>query len=256
MSPQGTLILQCLGEVSAQRKQQADDAALALGVRHVKQFQQLRFEQTYGDMLSIPRYAAATRFFLDELYGPSDFTRRDDEFARIVPPLVRLFPQQIVDTVLALAQLHALSESLDADMARAVDGEPLDGVAYASAWRSVGRPEDREQQVALMLAVGTALDRYTRNPLLRHSLRLMRGPAHAAGLGALQRFLETGFETFRAMGGAASFLEAVADRERGLAARLFAGGNVPNVTGWTGTPPGVIAGSSSATRSGPEGPSH
>lgn len=226
MSPQGNLILQCLNDVSAQRRQRADDAALALRVRRVKQLQQQRFEQTYADMLATPRYAAAARFFLDELYGPGDFTHRDDEFARIVPPLVRLFPQEIVGTVLALAQLHALSESLDTDMALAIDDGVLDGIAYAQAWRSVGRREDRERQVALMLAVGTALDRYTRNPLLRHSLRLMRGPSQAAGLGSLQRFLETGFETFRAMGGAAGFLDAVAGRERALAADLFAGGNI------------------------------
>jgi len=78
----------------------------------------------------------------------------------------------------------------------------------------------------LMLAVGTALDKYTRNPLLRHSLRLMRSPAKAAGLGALQQFLETGFDTFRAMGGAQEFLHTIAQRERALAALLFAGGAV------------------------------
>jgi hypothetical protein len=88
----------------------------------------------------------------------------------------------------------------------------------------------RERQIALMLAVGSALDRYTRNPLLRHSLRLMRGPAHAMGLGTLQEFLESGFDTFRDMRGAAFFLDTVATRERDLAARLFGGGDVAEMT--------------------------
>ena len=61
-----------------------------------------------------------------------------------------------------------------------------------------------------MMAVGSALDRYTRNPLLRTSLRLMRGPAAAAGLGVLQAFLERGFDTFRDMRGAQEFLATVA----------------------------------------------
>lgn len=230
MSPQGALILQCLQDVSAQRKLRAEDAALAHAARRVKQFQQARFEETYADMLAHPRYAAAARFFLNDLYGPSDFARRDDEFARIVPALVRLFPHEIVSTVLALAQLHSLSESLDTEMARAMDQRPLDGEAYGRAWRAAGRREDREQQIGLMLAVGTALDRFTRNTLLRHSLRLMRGPSQAAGLGALQSFLESGFETFRAMKGAAVFLEAVATRERALSALLFDGGRVPGET--------------------------
>lgn len=223
---QGAVILQSLQDVSMQRKLRADDPVLALRVRRIKQFQHTRFERTYADMLADPRYAAAARFFLDDLYGPADFARRDDEFARIVPALVRLFPENIVATVMALAQLHSLSESLDTEMARNIDEGPIDGATYGRAWRSVGRRQDRERQVDLMLEVGAALDRYTRSAVLRHSLRLMRGPSQAAGLASLQRFLETGFETFRAMKGATVFLEAVAARERDLSRRLFDGGSV------------------------------
>jgi hypothetical protein len=72
------------------------------------------------------------------------------------------------------------------------------------------------------LEVGTALDGLTRKPGLRQSLRLMRGPARAAGLAALQSFLERGFDTFKAMNGAAEFLALVGLRERELAAKIFA----------------------------------
>lgn len=51
---------------------------------------------------------------------------------------------------------------------------------------------------------------------------MMRGPAKAAGLPALQQFLEVGFDTFKAMGGAAEFLSTVGSRERSLAKALFA----------------------------------
>jgi hypothetical protein len=72
-----------------------------------------------------------------------------------------------------------------------------------------------------MQHVGRSLDGLTRNPLLRHSLRLMRAPARAAGMAALQTFLEAGFDTFRAMRGADEFLELVGRRERALASALF-----------------------------------
>nr|MBP6765552.1 hypothetical protein [Rubrivivax sp.] len=192
----------------------------------VKAFQHSRFEATYADMLASPRYGHAASFFLEDLYGPMDFTKRDTQFARVVPGLVRLFPSDLVGTVVSLADLHALSETLDTAMATVLPGPaPITGARYGQAWRTVGQPEKRERQIALMMAVGSALDRYTRNPLLRHTLRLMRGPAHAAGLGALQEFLESGFDTFREMRGAAPFLDTVATRERALAAHLFAGGD-------------------------------
>lgn len=193
----------------------------------LKAFQHARFERTYADVLADRRYAAAARFFLDDLYGPTDFTDRDQQFARIVPALVRLFPGEILTTVSELANLHALSERLDSAMARQLPGPVVDAAAYAAAWRVVGEPGSRQQQIDLMVSVGRALDRFTRRAVLRHSLRLMRGPAAAAGLGALQQFLERGFDTFRAMGGAEEFLLLIATREQHLAAELFAGGTPP-----------------------------
>jgi hypothetical protein len=224
----GRQILEQLHAVAAERARRAADESLGRRVVEVKRFQHARFEHTYRDLLGQPRYGAAARFFLEELYGPHDFSDRDTQFARIVPGLVRLFPKEIVRTVRVLGELHALSETLDTRMAEQFEGERLDGDTYAQAWRATADPALREHQIALMLDVGYALARYTRNPLIRHSLRLMRGPAAAAGLGTLQRFLESGFDTFRALQDPSHFLDLVAQRERALAAALFAGANAPD----------------------------
>ncbi|MGY4827441.1 FFLEELY motif protein [Sphaerotilaceae bacterium SBD11-9] len=189
----------------------------------IKSYQQRRFSHTYADLLTNPRYGGAARFFLDELYGPGDFTQRDAQFERVVPALVRLFPRDVVDTVETLAGLHALSEALDGEMGQQLPHETADACSYTHAWRAVGRAADREAQIALTLSVGQSLDRLTRKPLLRHSLRMMRGPARAAGLAALQRFLESGFDTFAAMDGASEFLATVSTREHRLMASLFDG---------------------------------
>jgi hypothetical protein len=222
-------ILASLAEVQRERERRAADPALAQRVHAVKQFQQRRLAASYADLAAMPRYRQATAFFLDELYGPEDYTRRDTQFARVVPGL-KLFPQEVGRTIVALGELHALSERLDSQMAERwteaagalVVGE-LDAEAYGQAWRSVGQPELREHQIALLLQVGTALDRHTRSRLLRATLHMMRAPARAAGLEALQHFLEAGFDAFGAMGGAKDFLQIIGQRERKLAAQLFAG---------------------------------
>lgn len=221
MSAQAQAILDLLSQVDAQRARRAADPTLAARVRAVKHYQHERFQHTYEDLLAQPRYADATRFFLEELYGPEDFTRRDAQFKRVVPALVRLFPREVVLTVQTLGELHALSETLDTAMGKAVPDGPVDLPGYIEAWQQVGQPAEREKQVALMRRVGDALDGYTRNPLLRHSLRLMRGPARLAGLAELQAFLESGFDTFRAMHGARDFLNTVVQREQAIAAWLF-----------------------------------
>ncbi len=214
-------ILKDLAAVSAERQLRAGDAAWAARVEAVKRYQQRRFELTYADLLVHPRYAGASNFFLNELYGPSDFTQRDAQFARIVPALVRLFPAEVVRTVQALAALHALSEQLDSGMGRVVNKGLVDAAGYTAAWQQCGNAPGREIQIALLEQVGRALDALTRNALLRHSLRAMHGPARAAGLAALHQFLASGFETFRGMRGADEFLALIGSRERALAATLF-----------------------------------
>lgn len=221
MSTPAALILGHLEIVERERRNRAASPALQARVQGLKAYQQRRFAHTYADLLSTPRYGAAARFFLDELYGPSDFSQRDAQFARVVPALVRLFPRDVVATVATLAELHALSEQLDSAMAAQIGDATLDGMAYVTAWRAVGHPRERERQVTLTLEVGRDLDVLTRKPLLRHSLRMMRGPARAAGLSALQGFLESGFDTFLAMRGAQEFLGTVSAREQALLNALF-----------------------------------
>ena len=221
MSDTTDAILANLKLVDAERGHRSADPVLGAKVVALKAFQQRRFSHTYADLLRTTRYGPAARFFLDELYGPGDFTRRDSQFARIVPGLV-LFPKELLATVGRLSELHGLSEELDTRMGATL-GEPKVGpIDYLRAWQSVGRAADRQRQVVLTLAVAERLDRLTRKPLLRHALHLMRAPARAAGVGDLQRFLEIGFDTFREMNGAREFLAIIKEREENFAAVLFA----------------------------------
>lgn len=214
-------LLKELRAVDAERERRAADPGLDARVQAVKTYQQRRFARTYADLLANPRYEAATRFFLHELYGPDDYRQRDAQFARVIPTLTRLFPDEVVDTVARLARLHALSERLDTRMAEHLMSPDVTAEEYAIAWRACSDPATRQQQIELTMAVGESLDKLTRKPLLRQSLRLMRGPAQMAGLGALQHFLESGFDTFRAMRGAGEFLSTVRQREDTLARGLF-----------------------------------
>src|SRR5664279_4883712 len=197
MSASSAAILGNLKIVDAERERRSADPGLNAKVLALKEFQQRRFSRTYADLLASARYGAVSRFFLDELYGPNDFTRRDTQFARMVPGMALFFPNQIVETVSTLAELHALSETFDTAMGAKLKDERIGATDYVRAWQGVGRAPDREHQIALTLSVATSLDRLTRKPLLRSSLRLMRGPARATGVSELQHFLETGFDTFR-----------------------------------------------------------
>lgn len=220
-------IRDAVSKVLALRRDADATPGLRATVDEVKRVQARRFHGTYADLLAGGPYAAPARFFLDELYSDKDYAERDAQFMRIAGAIERLFPAQVAQTAVALAELHALTETLDQAMASAWLAQPaVDGDAkrYVASWRWVGRRQDRNEQLAVVLRIGEQMARLTRTPGLRLMLKMMRAPAHAAGLGSLQRFLESGFDTFAAMsraGGADEFLHTIETRERALIPMLF-----------------------------------
>lgn len=221
------IIRDAVARVALLRQTAADTPGLARAVSMVKHFQARRFSGTYFDLLHSKQYRPAALFFLEELYSEKDYSERDAQFARIAGALERLFPQQVVQTAVSLAQLHRLTEELDLATAQSwmSNAAASEAARYVTAWRSADRRPDRNTQLATVLNVGHELDRLTRTRGLRMMLKMMRGPANLAGLGSLQQFLESGFDTFAAMGrkgaGVGYFLDTVRAREAGLIDRLF-----------------------------------
>lgn len=220
-------IRESISRVVALRQKVVDQPALALALHTVKHVQAQRFAGTYQDLLTSTSYAACANFFLEELYSAKDFAERDAQFVRIAGALQRTFPQQVVETAVALAELHNLIEELDLAMALNWQLQPglPDAQAYVLAWRAVGRREDRLWQLNKVLDIGQELGHLTRKPGLHFMLKMMRKPAQLAGLGSLQNFLESGFNHFadlaRHKGTVSRFLDTVKARESTWIARLF-----------------------------------
>ena len=220
------IIREAVAQVERLRQESRDVPDVGRAVAQLKRFQARRFSGTYADLLASGPYGPAARFFLEELYSDRDYADRDSQFARIANAVERMFPRDVADTAAGLARLHALTESLDHGMARVTRLESDSDVAgYVRAWKIVGRREDRQQQLETVISIGAELSRLTRTPGLRLMLKMMRGPAAAAGMSSLQRFLESGFDTFASVsktaGGAERFLATIREREQQLMRLLF-----------------------------------
>jgi len=215
----------CIAEARELRAARTSDPAPDDFPR-LKEWQAARLASSYTDLLASERYKPAAEFFLSDLYGPKDFRTRDEELARVVPIMVRVLPARALMTLLEAVKMDTLSESLDTAMVLALrkvgKSRNIDWAAYVAAYRSCGRKNDRELQIALIDKIGKTLDRLTRMPLIHFSLKMMSGPAHLAGLGALHSFLQRGFDAFSFMKGADEFLQIVIERETALMKELFA----------------------------------
>jgi hypothetical protein len=196
-------------------------------------WQAARFEHTYADLMASDRYRPAAEYFLSDLYGPKDFSERDEELERLLPVLTRILPASAIHTLAVGVELDLLSESLDLAMVEALlaAGQTADAdiseAAYIKAYRACGNRPGREAQIELILQIGAAIDIITRKPLLRAAIALFKGPAYAVHMGELHQFLDSGFHAFRNMRGAAEFLAIIRERETRILARLFSKHKTP-----------------------------
>lgn len=213
-------------ELNAER---AGNPILAGALERLAAWQSRRLAMTYADLAADPRYAGAVAFFQDDLYGPADFAQRDADLARVAPLFAMMLPERVVATVGQAVELNRVSQELDrlllARLPRADGG--LSVAEYCKAYRRAGNVPARRHQIRLILDIGAALDRYVRKPLLQSALTMMRQPARVAGLGALQEFLEKGFDAFQRMGGADRFLETIAARETAIMESIVTGSTAP-----------------------------
>lgn len=204
-----------------------NDPALQKQRVRLQKWQSKRLLRTHADLHSSLRYRLAVEFFFNELYG-GDGRWRDADLLKVQSAMERLLPREGLVALCLAIELETLSQTLDVAVARALPGhQPITIERYAAAYREVGRRADRERQIALMSEIGTYLDGVVRKPIVRGLVRLARGPAHAAGFGQLQDFLERGLAAFENMRGAGEFLRTIETRERRVSDQLFAGVDDP-----------------------------
>ena len=200
---------------------------LAARARSLRAWQAVRLARTYADLRRDPGYAPATEFFLRDLYGAEQFATRERQLARGLRLLRRWLPAAPLRALGRAIELDTLTRELDQEVAsRLKEDTPVED-DYARAYRAAGRRTDRERQIELVIETGRALERAVRHSWTAPLLKAAHRPAHAAGLGELQDFLERGYQAFRAVDSPERLFAAIRERETALMDALFAGTDPP-----------------------------
>lgn len=210
-----------LQDVISERRAVIGHPEVAAARQALRQFQSARLMSTHADLLAAKETRAAAQFFLEDLYGTKDFTRRDADIERIVPMMERLLPVSALWYIAEAIELDALSESLDSAMANRL-GEHFTQDDYVNAYRTVASRAEREQQIAHIRSVGQSLAELVRKPLIGATMTAMRSPAKLARLFELHQFLERGYSAFKQMSKPEQFVETIVGRETEILQNLYA----------------------------------
>ncbi len=196
----------------------------------LQDWQRRRLANSYQALIGQRRFAAAGDFFLAELYGGLNFRERDQQMERVLPVMVRMLRDDMLQALAGAFELQALSLSLDMDMTAVLEKSgwrELNTDRYGEIYRTCGRQADRHRQIELIGQLGLTLNELVHHWLVLFLIRTLRGPARAAGFGLLQTFLEQGLKAFQIMGDGTEFIETIWHNEERISQRLFAGDKNP-----------------------------
>jgi hypothetical protein len=195
---------------------------LAQRLQDLREWQATRLAQTYQDLRRDPQFSQAVKFFLSDLYG-QDFARRNLELSRVWRYLKNALPAAAVKVLEWAIELETLTLELDQAMLVHLPAGPISRSTYTAAYGALGQPEKRQHQIDLIIEIGEQLSRVAKRPLISLALRSAHAPAHAAGFGVLQDFLERGLAAFRSIRDAGLFLQTIRQRETRLLQTLLVG---------------------------------
>ena len=205
----------------------AEKSDLMDTIKAVQSWQCKRLLASHQDLYQQKRFKPAVEFFVNELYGPNDFSQRDDDIARVVPKMSKFLPEKALQSLASALHLNTLSFELDFELARKLVNSDINCNSYAAAYFECDNLITRQQQIDYIATLGSDLADVVKMKGIASLLFISRKPAKLAGVLALHEFLEKGFKSFKNLGNVDDFVIPIVNKERQIMQQL-ANPNSPN----------------------------
>ncbi len=206
--------------------QEINQLALRNQVNSLRRWQCARLLFSYDELYQQKKYRSAMDFFTDELYGPNDFTKRDEDIRKVLPLMEKVLSKETLATFDLALKLNTLSYQLDFDLVKELgDVTDISNEQYALAYRNCNNLEQRQLQLELIEKLADNLAGIAQRTSIMWVLKLSRKPAQLAGLGELQAILERGADAFRKIKKIDDFIQPILHGETLIMQSLFSGEN-------------------------------
>ena len=179
----------------------------------------------FSDLYKQEGYAEAIDFIMSDLAGIG-ISNRDRDLERAAPAITSMLPLAALATIASAAEMNARVLKINIAICQCLaDRSSLPTTItehdYCIACRQASSLQECVELVHLITGLGKTLKTLVEIPMLGILLRAMRGPAHAAGFGALQDFLENGYATFNQIPDIDHFISEIEGRMVTIFERIY-----------------------------------
>lgn len=218
---------------------------LAARLSTIQNWQKKRMQHVHAELFSVPEHHLMTQYFLNQLYGGSNFDVLAEQCERVLQAAKTfegLLPASVINTALKATELSVLAIELDQALAQRLDHDLLDDQQdpaindqqMIQLCRSANQLNDRFHQFDLLDELGENLDKYVRSRFIHGVFKLSKGLSNRYGLNSLYQFTDEGFEAMKPLKSAKDFVGAFTQGERAMIQQVYAGN--PNPFGRSAKP--------------------
>ncbi|KAA8733728.1 hypothetical protein F4V57_06645 [Acinetobacter qingfengensis] len=201
---------------------QHQDPILAKRFIQVQNWQKQRVQYTHQALFNTKQHRLISHYFLNRLYGASDFDQLAFQLRRIANHahlVEKIIPANALKTGDAAIELAYLSLRLDEDIAQYLlkhfpaDYELNDEI-MRQAYLQCDQYSLRCQQMALLDTLGEKLDLYLRSRIVKTAFKLSKGMAYRYKVDPIYEFINEGFQAMEPLQSAKIFIQGFTQKER------------------------------------------
>ncbi len=211
---------------------------LAARLSAIQNWQKKRMQHVHAELFSIPEHHLMTQYFLNQLYGGSNFNVLAEQCERVLQTAKTfegLLPASVINTALKATELSVLAIELDQELALRLDRDLLDDrqdpaindQQMIQLCRSANQLSARFHQFDLLDELGDSLDKYVRSKVIHSIFKLSKGLSTRYGLNSLYQFTDEGFEAMKPLKSAKDFVGEFTQGERAMIQQVYAGNPNP-----------------------------
>ena len=204
-------------------------------LQDVQAWQKQRIQRTHAKQFAEKQNILMSEYFLNRLYGGSDFDALAGQIARLVKyahKAEKLIPENAIKTGTAGVTLAILAVQLDEEVAiQLLEDYPnnpaLTDEMMRLTYLKLNQGENRLKQLRLLDELGISLDKYMRSFMVQAAFKMCKGAATKYHFEVMYDFMQDGFLALKPLKSAEKFVKEFTAIERQIVDKVHAGDLTP-----------------------------
>ena len=204
-------------------------------LQDVQAWQKARMQRTHHGHFSAKQNQLMAEYFLNRLYGGTDFDALAAQIARLTRyahKAEKVIPENAIKTGTLGVELAILAVQLDEQVAIQLlqdyhPHEALTDEMLRLTYLKLDQGEARLKQLALLDQLGMSLDKYMRSFVVYTAFKMCKGAANKYNFQVMYEFMQDGFLAMKPLKSAEKFVRDFTATERQIIDKVHSGDPLP-----------------------------